>query len=263
MSNRIEDKFRELRAQGRTALAPFITVGFPTVQMSEQLAETILASGGDLLELGIPFSDPLADGPTIQRTSFQALTQGVNVSTSLDMVRNLRRKGIEAPLILMGYYNPFLRYGVDKLVADAASVGVDGFIVPDLPPEEAGQLKALCESHGIHLIPLLAPTSTDERIANACKDAKGFIYCVSLTGVTGSRESLSHGLAEFIGRVRKHTDIPILVGFGVSRKEHVDAIAKLADGAIVASALLDAVDKSEEGQELETARKFIEELRGS
>ena len=186
--NRIDVKLKALKDAGQTALAPFVTVGFPDVETSEALAEAIIDSGGDMLELGIPFSDPLADGPTIQMTSYKALQQGVTVRTALDVLRRLRGKMAEAPLIFMGYYNPFLHYGIESFVRDASKAGLDGLIVPDLPTEESGPLRKLCEEHNIHLIPLFAPTSTDERIAQACKGARGFIYCVSLTGVTGPRQ---------------------------------------------------------------------------
>jgi tryptophan synthase alpha chain len=261
MANRIDEKFKSLKAQGKTALAPFVTIGFPTVKMSEELAHAIVDSGGDMLELGIPFSDPLADGPTVQMTSYHALLQGVNLSTVLETVRHLRKDGMEVPLVLMGYYNPFLHYGTEKFIKEAVEAGADGIIVPDLPTEEAGPLQKLCDSYGMYLVPLIAPTSTDQRIADACKHAKGFIYCVSVAGVTGARRSLADGLAEFVGRVREHTDLPLLIGFGVSNREHIETISKFADGAIVASALIDAVDKSPEDQKLQTARDFIRQLK--
>ena len=263
MDNRIDATLRALKESGQTAVVPFVTIGFPDLTTSEDLAEVILNAGGDMLELGIPFSDPLADGPTIQMTSFRALQQGINVPTSLDVVRRLRGKGVSAPLIFMGYFNPFLRYGLERFVPDAAEAGLDGIIVPDLSSEEAGGFKELCESRGIYLIPLLAPTSGDKRIAAACKDAKGFIYCVSLAGVTGARRELAPGLRELVGRIGRHTDLPVLVGFGVSRREDVEEIGRFADGAVVGSALLDAIDKSPQERVLEMARGFVEGLKTS
>ena len=261
MANRIDLTLGAIRASGETALAPFLTIGFPDVEMSEAIAAALVASGGDMLELGISFSDPLADGPTVQKSSSHALKQGVSVRTGLKVVRRLRDQGIEAPLLLMGYFNPFLRYGLAKTVRDASGVGVDGLIVPDLPPEEAGQLKRLCERRDVYLIPLVAPTSTDERIAQACKHAKGFIYCVSLIGVTGARDELRKGVAELVGRIRRHTNLPVLVGFGVSRREHVEAIGQFADGAIVGTALIDAIDKAPHERAVQTASDFIKALR--
>ena len=261
--NRIDTRLGMLKQKGESALVPYVTVGFPDVSTSEALAEAIIESGADMLELGIPFSDPLADGPTIQKTSFQALKHGVNVKVALAVVARLREKQPETPLIPMGYFNPYLRYGVERFVEDASRAGVDGLIVPDLPTEEAGPFKLLCEKQGIYLIPLLAPTSPDHRIAQACQDARGFIYCVGLVGVTGARAELSSGLPALVGRIRRHTDLPVLVGFGVSRPEHMQTIGGFADGAVVASALLDAIDKSPSERVLETARGFVRNLKTS
>ena len=263
MANRIDVKLQELKVARKTALAPFITIGFPDVETSVALAKAIVQAGADILEMGIPFSDPLADGPTVQMSSFRALQQGVNVRVSLDVARRLRHDGVDAPLIFMGYYNPFLRYGASDLVRDAAKAGVDGLIVPDLPPEESGPFKDLCDSRGLYLIPMLAPTSTDERIAQACRDAKGFIYCVSLTGVTGARTELASGLADLVGRIQRHTDLPVLVGFGVSQREHVEAIGRFADGAVVGGALVDAIDKAPKGMAVQVAAEFVARLKGS
>ena len=261
VTNRIDSKLAALRKTGNVALVPYITIGFPDVQTSETLAEVIIESGGDMLEMGIPFSDPLADGATIQKTSFQALRHGVNVATALGVLGRLREKGIEAPLIFMGYFNPFLRYGVERFVRDAADLGLDGVIVPDLPTEESGPFNETCGLAGIHLVPLLAPTSSEQRIAQACKDARGFIYCVSLTGVTGARRELASDLPDLVGRIQRHTDLPVVVGFGVSRREHVQSIGRFADGAVVASALLDAIDKSPRDKVLQTAREFVQGLK--
>ena len=261
MANRIDVKLQALKEAGETAIVPYVTIGFPDLQTSEALAEVIVDSGGDMLELGIPFSDPLADGATVQKTSFQALKQGVNVSMSLGVLRRLRDRGVNAPFIFMGYYNPFLQYGVERFLQDGAEAGLDGVIVPDLPPEEAGPFKILCDESGIHLIPMVAPTSTDQRIATACNGARGFIYCVSLTGVTGARQELASGLPGLVARIRRHTDLPVIVGFGVSRREHVETIGRFADGAVVASALLDAIDNSPNERVLQTTREFLAGLR--
>ena len=191
MPNRIDQTLERLRRSGRPALAPFVTVGFPDVETSVALVRTVLEAGGHMLELGVPFSDPLADGPTVQMTSYRALQNGVTVKKCLEVLSELRESGVDAPMVLMGYYNPFLHYGLDRFLDDAQAAGMDGMIVPDLPTEEAEVLGRMASERGIHLIPLLAPTSSDDRIRDACKAAGGFIYCVSVTGVTGARRSLS------------------------------------------------------------------------
>jgi tryptophan synthase alpha chain len=262
LANRIDETLGRLRADGATAVVPFVTIGFPDVETSESLVEALVDSGADMIELGVPFSDPLADGPTIQMTSFRALGNGVTVAASLDLVSRLRANGADTPLIFMGYYNPFLQFGTERLAAAAEDASLDGIIDPDLPTEEATAFGETCERHGIYLIPLLAPTSTDQRIERACNQASGFIYCVSLTGVTGARRSLSGGIGDLVTRIRRHTDLPVLVGFGVSKREHVEEIGRYADGAVVASAMLDAVDKAPEGRKVETAAAFLQGLKG-
>lgn len=260
--NRIDATLKATTESNKIALAPFITVGFPNIDTSVNIAEAILRSGSDFLELGVPFSDPMAEGPTIQQTSSQALEQGVNVGTCIKVVKRLRDRAIEAPLILMGYFNPFLQYGQNEFVRDAANAGVDGLIVPDLPCEEATTFNQLCQDHNLHLIPLLAPTSTNERIEQACKHASGFIYCVSVTGVTGARANLRNGVVQLVNRIRRYTDLPVLVGFGVSTPSHVKEIGRSADGVIVGSALLDAINKSPESKAVQVAVDFLAPLRG-
>ena len=262
MPNRIDQTLADLRRSGQPALAPFVTVGFPDVETSAALAKTVLDAGGDMLELGVPFSDPLADGPTIQMTSYRALQNGVTVKKCLEVLRDLRESGVDAPMIFMGYYNPYLHYGLERFLDDAKAAGLDGMIVPDLPTEEAEVLGRMASERGIHLIPMLAPTSSDDRIRDACKAAGGFIYCVSLTGVTGARRSLSGHTAGLVARIRRHTDLPVLVGFGVSRREHLEAISEFADGAAVGTALLDAVDSAPDDGRLDAARDFIISLKG-
>ena len=220
MTNRIDTTLDELKQSGAKALVPFITVGFPDVEMSESLAEGILNSGADMLELGIPFSDPVAEGPTVQMTSFKALENGANLQTGIQTVRNLRNKGIQAPLIFMGYLNPYLHYGLEKFAQEAQEAGLDGMIIPDLPSDEAAPYQEVLEKYNIYLIPLLAPTSTEQRIAQACKQAKGFIYCVSVTGVTSARDELATGVSDLVHNIRKQTDLPLLVGFGGHSHQH-------------------------------------------
>lgn len=230
---------------------------------SHDISKAVLEAGGHLLELGVPFSDPLADGPTIQKASAQALDNGVTVNTCLESVSRLRAEGITAPIVLMGYVNPFLRYGLEAFVSDAAACGTDGLIIPDMPSEEAGDLQSLCVAAGIHLIPLLAPTSTEERIQSACAGAGGFIYCVSLTGVTGARGQMSGDVRELVTRIKAHSDLPVLVGFGVSNREHVADISNFADGAVFASAMLDSIGKSAPGTAAQVAAEFVHALMDS
>ena len=208
----------------------------------------------------MPFSDPLADGTTVQRASFHALGQGVTLIQCIESAAELRRRGLRVPIVPMSYYNPLLAAGLDRVAATAADAGVDGFIVPDLPPEEAGPFQEVCARYDLALVPMLAPTSTEERVRQACAMARGFIYCVSVTGVTGARATLGEESSALVSRARRWTDLPLVVGFGVSRREHVAAAGRYADAVIVASALLDAVAAAP-GRELETARRYLRELQ--
>ena len=192
MPNRIDSMLKLAAKSGRPAMAPFLTIGYPDTNTSIEIATALLNSGVELLELGIPFSDPLAEGPTIQKSSFQALQQGVNLNVCLDVLRKVREQNKQAGLLLMGYYNPLFKYGIESAVTAIAASGGDGLIIADMPTEESSTLRKYCSQHNIHLIPLLAPTSTDDRIEQSCKQASGFIYCVSVAGVTGARANLQH-----------------------------------------------------------------------
>ena len=258
--NRIDERLASVRLKARPALVPYLTAGYPSIELTVPLASAVLSSGADMLELGIPFSDPLADGPTIQMTSFEALKNGMSVGRALEIGKEIRERDRESPLIFMGYFNPFLKYGTAQLLKDMNASGIDGIIVPDLPQEEAEVFGNKCSEYGVYLIPLLAPTSTDERIYSACEQAKGFVYCVSLTGVTGARSSLSSGVHDLVLRIREFTDLPVLVGFGISRKEDVRRISQFADGAVVGSAFLDAVSKASAGKETDVAADFVRAL---
>jgi tryptophan synthase alpha chain len=240
------------------AFMPYAVLGYPTPELSLQVVQALVATGADLLELGVPFSDPLADGPTIQAATQRALEQGVTLVDCIAMVAELRTRGVEAPALLMGYVNPILAYGIQRFVADSAGAGVDGFIVPDLPPEEAGELEAACRRHGLALVYLLAPTSPLARIGLIAERSQGFIYLVSLTGVTGARNALPPDLADFVARVRSITRKPLAVGFGIGSGEQAQAVARLADGVIVGSALVQRA-----GQSLESVRQLAAELRGA
>jgi tryptophan synthase alpha chain len=240
---------------------PYFTLGYPDPATSLAIIEAI-APYSDLLELGVPFSDPLADGPTIQRSTQRALELGTTPAACLEMARELRRRGVTTSALFMGYYNPILAYGLERYVADSAAAGIDGFIVPDLPPEEAGDLEQLSAGAGLALVHLLAPTSNPHRIAAVAGRAQGFIYLVSLTGVTGARANLTEGLTDFVGRVRAHTNTPLAVGFGIGRPDQAAAVGRLADGVIVGSALVDAVDAAREDKPA-AAAAFVRSLRQS
>lgn len=245
----------------RAALMPYFTLGFPTLAQSVEIVCAIAQAGADLIELGVPFSDPLADGPTIQRSTQIALEQGASLARCLELTRQIRTRGVQQPLILMGYYNPILAYGVERFAAQAVQAGADGFIVPDLPLEEAEELQAACQRHRLALIYLAAPTSTPERLLALAQRTSGFLYLVSLTGVTGARQALPPGLEPFITRVRALARTPIAVGFGVSTPEQARLVGQAADGVIVGSALIQAVENS--AQPVQAAAEFVQRLRNA
>ncbi len=258
--SRIDVCFRKLGQTGRRALIMYLTVGFPRRDSATALIPAIIEAGADMIELGVPFSDPLADGATVQRATQIALANGVSVRYCLHTVRELRHGGVTAPILLMGHYNPLLQYGLTRFCADAAAVGVDGLIIPDLPPEESTELHAACRAQGLDLIFLLAPTSTEERIAHAAAQASGFIYCVSLTGTTGARAELPAELPQFLRRVRDATQLPLAVGFGIAEPRHARQVAAVADGAIVGSELLTIVEQAAE-HGADVVRAFVTGLR--
>jgi len=260
--SRIPAAFVRMKAEGRTGLIAFITVGYPNVDATVELAEALVAGGADLIELGVPFSDPLADGATIQRAGWLALEQGVTPWTCIDVARRLRDRGVEVPLLLMGYYNPWLASGLDTFAARAAEAGIDGLICIDLPPEEADELSAVCRPRGIDLVFLVAPTTTDQRLSSIAKAASGFVYCVSVAGTTGARGDLPRELPAFIKRVRQHTDLPLAVGFGVSRPEHVAQIGQLCEAAAIGSAIIDQIDAAAPGECAEKVRGYVEVVTG-
>ena len=260
--DRIADTFTRIAEEGRTGLILFLTVGFPDLDATVELVPELVAAGADAIELGVPFSDPLADGPTIQASSFQALKNGVSLESCLGVVEQLRPVVPDTPLMLMGYYNPFLRYGLSRFAQDAQATGVDGVIVPDLPPEEAGPMIAECGPRNIQVVPLLAPTSTNSRIEAACRIASGFVYCVSLTGVTGARDQPAASSLGLLERARRYTDLPLAVGFGISRREQILALDGKAQSAVVGSALIKTLMASPRGEITERARRFVMELSG-
>ena len=240
-----------------TALIPYITVGYPTIETTLKAVPLLASIGCDIIELGIPFSDPLADGATIQKASYEALRQGVTTGACFEVAQKLRQQ-VETPLVFMTYYNPVLRFGLEQFCSMCAEVGIDGLIIPDLPPEEGNELEQSTRSHGLDLVYLLSPASTEERIKLVTGRSSGFIYLVSLTGVTGARDRLPQELESFVGSVRKRTEKPLCVGFGVSTPEQAKRVAKVADGVIVGSRIVQLLN---EDKSLRNACSFVKRLR--
>ncbi len=243
---RIEQTFQALKARNEAGLIAYLTAGDPNLAVTEQLVEAMAQAGVDMIELGVPFSDPVADGPVIQRASQRALKAGTNLERILESVARLRGRGVILPIMLMTYYNPIYRRGLGTAAVMLAQAGVDGLIVPDLPYEESQELAGLLKEQGMYLIYLLAPTSSQQRIQKITEQARGFIYCVSLAGVTGERNTLPPELPEFVQRVRSQTDQPLAVGFGLSRPEQMPLIAAMADAAVVGSAFVSLVEQNPE-----------------
>ena len=243
--NRFAATFERLHVEGACGLFPYVMAGFPDVPTSYRLVEAALEAGADGFEIAVPFSDPLADGTTMQRVNARALGDGANLHTALDLVGSIRAKSPNTPVALMSYYNPLRQRGDARVAADLALAGADAVIVPDVPAEEAADLHTALSAYRLGLAPLLAPTSPPHRIRAVNALDPTFIYCVALVGVTGARRELSDSLGEFLRRVRQETRAPLVVGFGISRPEHVRRVAELgANGAIVASALVDLIDNS-------------------
>ncbi len=230
-----------VRDDALPALVPYVTAGFPHRDDTVAVLRAAQDAGCAAAEIGIPFSDPLADGPTIQRAGWQALANGMTTALAIDQAAAARSAGVTMPLAFMTYLNPVLSHGLADFCADAAAAGVDGLIVPDMPADEAAETRAAARSAGVALVPLVAPTTTRERIASACRDATGFIYCVSLTGTTGARAAIAAEAFELLDRVRAETDLPRAVGFGLARHEHLLALRGRCEAAVVGSALLDAM----------------------
>jgi tryptophan synthase alpha chain len=253
--------------QNPPAFMPYFPLGYPTPEASVDVIEALARGGADLIEVGVPFSDPLADGPVVQQATQVALRQGMTVPRALEAIAELRRCGVSIPLVLMGYYNPWLAYGLRRLGADAAAAGVDGFIVPDLPPEEAGDFEAVLPP-ALPLVRMLAPTTPPERARRVLAGARGFVYLVSVTGVTGARSELPPGLADFITRTRAAfapgAAVPLCVGFGISTPEQARAVGEAADGIIVGSACVRAIGAAADPVAAAEAfaREFKEALQG-
>jgi len=242
---------------GYKALIAYLTVGYPDVETTCEVASILSANGCDIIELGIPFSDPLADGVTVQKASYQALEQGITPQVCLEVAYQLRQR-VTTPLTFMTYYNPVLNYGLEAFCQASVVAGIDGLIIPDLPPEEGSELEAITSKLALDLIYLLAPTSTEERIVRVAERSKGFIYLVSVTGVTGAREALPLELEDFVRRVKQKARQPLCVGFGISTPEQARRVAKVADGVIVGSQFIRLI---EEDATLASLKTFIIGLR--
>lgn len=260
-TGRIGERFKELLKRDEKALITFITAGDPDLKRTEEIIYALKRGGADIIELGIPFSDPMADGPTIQASSERALRNGITIRDILNTVRGIRRKD-DIPIILFGYYNPIFNYGLKDFARDAKDAGVDGVLVVDLPPEEADELKIHTDQNGLDLIFLLTPTSDEHRMSLVASRAKGFIYYVSVTGVTGARKELPFKIRESVERARGFTDLPICVGFGISTPEQARGFAEFVDGIVVGSAIVRIIEENQQSSELlDKVERFVRGLK--
>jgi tryptophan synthase alpha chain len=241
VSNRIDARFAALRTANRKALVPFVTAGDPSVEALVPVLHALVRAGADVLEVGVPFSDPMADGPVIQRSSERALARGVTSAKVFAAVREFRTTDAATPVVLMGYLNPLEARGAEAYARDAAAAGVDGLLLVDLPPEEAGATRAILATHGIHLIPLVAPTTTPERLARAGREAQGYVYYVSFAGVTGADRLQADAATRHCAEVRVASAVPVLIGFGIKDAASAVSVADAADGVVVGSALVEAL----------------------
>ncbi len=252
-------KISEAFGKGHTALMPYFTIGYPDYENSLNIIEACVEAGADLMELGLPFSDPLADGPTIQHSTQVALDKGITVKRCLEAVAELRNRKVTIPLILMGYINPILAYGVERFVVNAAQAGASGFIIPDMPPDEAGEMLILCQEYDLDIVFLLPPNSSNERMKLVTELSRGFVYLVSVLGITGERDALPVELSGFVERVRSQTKKPLAIGFGISTPEQAAAVGEIADGVIIGSALIKTVGQAD--NPVDAAKKFVAGLK--
>ncbi|MCW9049471.1 MAG: tryptophan synthase subunit alpha [Deltaproteobacteria bacterium] len=259
--SRITNTFTRLKQRGETALIPFITAGDPDLAMTAKLVRTLEASGADLIELGMPFSDPMADGPTIQAASERALEAGTTLKKVLGLVADIRQHS-QIPLVLMGYYNPIFCYGPERFIQDAAAAGVDALLLVDLPPEEAAEISSILDNAGIALITLLAPTTPPERMKQLAKAAQGYLYYVSMTGVTGAKKITPEDISAAVTTLKEMSPVPVGVGFGISTVEDARAVGEFADGVVVGSALVKIIAEHGQSQELlPEVAKYISGLK--
>lgn len=242
--SRLQQRFAELKQQNRAALVTFVTAGDPDYAHALAILKGLPEAGADVIELGMPFTDPMADGPAIQLANIRALEQGQNMLKTLQMVREFRKENSQTPLVLMGYYNPIYHYGVARFVADAKEAGVDGLIVVDLPPEHNDELCEPAQAGGLDFIRLTTPTTDDQRLPKVLEGSSGFVYYVSVTGVTGAQAATLDHLGQAVARLRRHTELPLCIGFGIRTPEHAASVAQLAEGVVVGSALVDRIAKA-------------------
>ena len=243
--SRIDAKFAELKKKRKAALVTYVVTCDPNLQASQQIMDSLPDAGADIIELGMAFSDPTADGPTIQDAALRGLQGGASIVKSLEMVANFRTKNNDTPIILMGYYNPILHYGVDKFCKDAVKAGVDGVIIVDLPPEEEGEFVPSAKQNNLALIKLVAPTTDEERLKTVLENASGFVYFISMAGVTGTK-SVNPGIVmSHVSNIKRHTNLPVAVGFGIKTPEHAKEIARYADAVVVGSAIVEKIGKSQ------------------
>jgi len=244
VTTRIDARFAELARQGRSAFVTFLMAGDPDPKTSLDILRALPKAGADIIEIGMPFTDPMADGPSIQAAGLRALKAGMTLKKTLEMVRGFRKDDSTTPLVLMGYYNPIYIYGVDKFLADAKTAGVDGLIIVDLPPEEDTELCLPAMKAGLNFIRLATPTTDDKRLPAVLANTSGFVYYVSITGITGSASADSNAVGEAVARIKRHTKLPVCVGFGIRTPDAARAIAENANGAVVGTALVDALRAS-------------------
>ena len=266
--SRLQNRFAELKAENRAALVTFITAGDPDYTTSLSILKGLPDAGADVIELGMPFTDPMADGPAIQLANIRALAGKQGMRQTLQMVREFREGNQSTPLVLMGYYNPIFAYGVERFIADAKEAGVDGLIIVDLPPEHNDELCEPAQAAGLDFIRLTTPTTDDQRLPTVLNGSSGFVYYVSVAGVTGAGAATIDHVEEAVARLRRHTDLPVCIGFGIRTPEHAAEVAKRAEGAVVGSALIDKIAEAKSPQQaidgvLSLCAQLAEGVRGA
>jgi|TARA_B100001996_G_scaffold375722_1_gene356056 tryptophan synthase alpha chain len=242
--NRISELFHRLKADNKSALGIFITAGDPDIELSQRILNSLPDNGADFIELGMPFSDPMADGPSIQASSLRALKKGMNLSKTLLMVKKFREKNTQTPIILMGYFNPIFRFGVEKFINQAEEVGVDGFIIVDLPPEEDGEFFIPLKKSKMHLIRLITPTTDNNRLQIVLKNTSGFLYYVSITGITGTKQASNRNIKDAVSRINNYSDLPVAVGFGIKSQEQVSEISEYTNAVVIGSHIVKIIENA-------------------